>query len=156
MLAVGGIVAASAVFSKVPGEETVASDARRNSAVYVKMSDGTLIAVDVWLPAQINAGERLPVLTLTTRYWRATETGWLQRALHGLAIARIEAHRFVDVLNARRFVVVRVDARGTGASGGNRLGEWAPAEIKDLGEIARWASQQPWSNGRVGAVGVSS
>ncbi len=155
VLAVGGIVAASAVFSKVPGEETVASDARRNSAVYVKMSDGTLIAVDVWLPAQINAGERLPVLTLTTRYWRATETGWLQRALHGLAIARIEADRFVDVLNARRFVVVQVDSRGTGASGGNRLGEWAPAEIKDLGEIARWASQQPWSNGRVGAVGVS-
>jgi putative CocE/NonD family hydrolase len=33
--------------------------------------------------------------------------------------------------------------------------EYSPAEIADMGEVAAWASLQPWSNGRVGTFGVS-
>lgn len=33
--------------------------------------------------------------------------------------------------------------------------EWSPAEVADLGEVAAWAALQPWSNGRVGAFGIS-
>jgi uncharacterized protein len=157
ILAGGGVLAGSAMLTKVPGEEMLAGNLKRNSAVYVKMTDGTKIAVDVWLPPQMKAGERLPVLTMTTRYWRTQQVGWLQRALYGIGLGEegFTTGKFLDFMNKRGFVVLQVDARGTGASGGNRLGEWAPDEVKDFGEVARWASIQPWSNGSVGAVGVS-
>ncbi len=48
-----------------------------------------------------------------------------------------------------------VDARGSGASTGERLIEWSPDELADLGEVVDWIVRQPWSNGRVGAWGVS-
>jgi hypothetical protein len=50
-----------------------------------------------------------------------------------------------DYLNARHFVVMGVDARGSGASGGHRETEFSREEIADLGELASWAAQQPWS-----------
>jgi uncharacterized protein len=151
------VVAVSAMVTSIPGEETLASGAKRNSAVYVKMRDGTQIAVDIWLPKQMKAGEKMPMLAMTTRYWRAEQVGWLQRALYGLGLGEdsFTTSPFVDFMNKRGFIILQVDARGTGASGGNRLGEWAPDEVKDFGEVARWASVQPWSNGSVGAVGVS-
>jgi uncharacterized protein len=153
----GGVLATASIVTKIPGEELVAGGLKRNRAVYLTMSDGTPIAVDIWLPEQMKAGERLPVLTMTTRYWRANAVGWLQRGLYGLGLGTdgFTTNPFLDYMNGRGFIILQVDARGTGASGGNRLGEWAPAEVKDFGEIARWASQQPWSNGNIGAVGVS-
>jgi putative CocE/NonD family hydrolase len=57
--------------------------------------------------------------------------------------------------NQRHFAVLAVDARGSGASGGNRTMEWSPAEVADMGEVAAWAAQQPWSNGHVGTFGIS-
>jgi uncharacterized protein len=149
--------AVSAMLSKNPGEEILAGNTKRNSAVYAKMSDGTLIAVDVWLPPKMKAGEKMPVLAMTTRYWRAQQVGWLRRVLYGIGLGNVgcKTWPFVNFMNKRGFVILQVDARGTGASGGNRLGEWAPDEVKDFGEVARWASTQPWSNGSVGAVGVS-
>lgn len=153
----GGVLAGSALLTKVPGEEMLAGNVKRNNAVYVKMPDGTQIAVDVWLPPQMKAGEKMPVLAMTTRYWRATQVGWLQRGLYGIGLGDegFTSDPFLNFMNKRGFVILQVDARGTGASGGNRLGEWAPDEVNDFGEIARWASIQPWSNGSVGAVGAS-
>jgi uncharacterized protein len=157
ILAGAGVLAGSTMLTKVPGEEMLAGNIKRNSAVYLKMTDGTKIAVDVWLPTQMKAGEKIPVLTITTRYWRAEQVGWLQRALYGIGLGKdgFTTGKFLDFMNKRGFVILKVDARGTGASGGNRLGEWAPDEVKDFREVARWASTQPWSNGSVGAVGVS-
>ena len=50
---------------------------------------------------------------------------------------------------------VDVDVRGSGASFGTRPIAWAPAEIKDGAEIVDWIIAQPWSNGKVGAMGIS-
>jgi predicted acyl esterase len=52
----GGVLASCAKFIKIPGDEPVASRLRRSSAVYVKMSDGTPIAVDIWLPEEMQEG----------------------------------------------------------------------------------------------------
>lgn len=41
IVAGGGVLAASTMLTKVPGEEMLAGNTKRNSAVYVKMSDGT-------------------------------------------------------------------------------------------------------------------
>ena len=61
----------------------------------------------------------------------------------------------VRYFNQRRFAVLLVDARGTGASGGHRAIEFSPAEVADMGEIAAWAARQPWCNGSVGTFGIS-
>jgi len=33
--------------------------------------------------------------------------------------------------------------------------EFSPVEVADIGEVAAWAAQQPWSNGRIGTFGIS-
>ena len=40
---------------------------------YIAMRDGVKIAVEVWLPANLAPGERIPTLLSQTRYWRATK-----------------------------------------------------------------------------------
>jgi hypothetical protein len=121
------------------------------------MRDGVEIAADVWLPPDYRAGQRLPVLMRTTRYGRDGQFGWAFRLLVGLK--QTDPHgpgdEQTDYLNARHFVVMLVDARGSGASGGQRQSEFSREEISDLGELVSWAAQQPWSNGRVGAFGNS-
>jgi len=121
------------------------------------MRDGVEIAVTVLIPPDLKLGERVPVLMRTTRYWRGQQTGWGMRAM--VALGLVDASTLVDeegaYFNHRRFAVLLVDARGSGASGGRRPIEYAPAEISDMGEVAAWSTQQPWSNGQVGTFGVS-
>jgi predicted acyl esterase len=52
------------------------------------------------------------------------------------------------------YVVVRVDARGSGKSPG-KLDPFAPREIRDLSNAIEWTGVQPWSNGKVGLAGIS-
>jgi predicted acyl esterase len=66
---------------RLPGEEIVPAGSRRNLAVYVPMRDGTQIAVDVWLPPDLAARERMPVLICITRYWRAVRYTWTFRVM---------------------------------------------------------------------------
>jgi hypothetical protein len=121
------------------------------------MGDGVQIAVDVWLPQDYQAGQRLPVLMRTTRYGRDGQFGWAFRLLVGLKQTNPHGpgDEQTDYLNARNFVVMVVDARGTGASSGHRDREFSPEEIADFGELAKWAASQPWSNGRIGTFGGS-
>jgi putative CocE/NonD family hydrolase len=76
-----------------------------------------------------------------------------------VALHQLRRENLVDkqraYFNQRRFAAIVVDARGSGASGGHRVMEYSPAEVADMGEVAAWASVQPWSNGRVGTFGVS-
>jgi putative CocE/NonD family hydrolase len=50
---------------------------------------------------------------------------------------------------------VAIDVRGSGASFGHRQQEWSPDEVRDGAEVVDWIIRQPWSNGRVGATGIS-
>jgi predicted acyl esterase len=52
------------------------------------------------------------------------------------------------------FVVVTVDGRGSGMSPGY-LDPFSPQETRDFYECIEWAGLQPWSNGKVGLLGVS-
>jgi putative CocE/NonD family hydrolase len=149
--------AAAGARVRLPGEEMTPAGIRRDTAVYVPMRDGVEIAVDVWLPANHRAGDRWPALMKTTRYWRATELRWGMRLLLALGLRRQE--QLVDeqreYFNRRGYVVLKVDARGSGASGGRRVVEYSPDEIADMGEVAAWAARQPWSNGKVATFGIS-
>jgi uncharacterized protein len=151
------ILATVTTFTTLPGEEKTPAGIRRDTALYIKMRDGVAIAVDVWLPQDYRAGQRLPVLLRTTRYGRDGQFGWAYRL--AVALKQADPHgpgdAQTDYLNQRHFVVVVGDARGSGASGGRRETEFSREEISDLGELVNWAANQPWSNGRLGTFGGS-
>ena len=52
------------------------------------------------------------------------------------------------------YVVIQVDARGTGKSPGY-LDPRSAREMQDFYECIEWAGTQPWSNGKVGLAGIS-
>jgi uncharacterized protein len=52
------------------------------------------------------------------------------------------------------YVVIRVDSRGSGKSPGY-LDPFCPREIRDYYNAIEWAALQPWSNGKVGLLGIS-
>ena len=52
------------------------------------------------------------------------------------------------------YAVVRVDSRGAGWSPGF-MDCNSPREIDDLYQCVEWAGTQPWSNGKVGMLGIS-
>jgi predicted acyl esterase len=52
------------------------------------------------------------------------------------------------------YIVIRIDSRGSGKSPGY-LDPWSLIETHDYYEAIEWAGTQSWSNGRVGALGIS-
>ena len=109
------------------------------SSLYLSMHDGVRIALDVLLPGDLPAGRKVPALLKISRFGRAPLDGSIS-----------EEDRFwVEHGYAR----VLVDERGTGASFGTS--GYGPAEVGDLREIVEWIVRQAWSNGRVGAIGIS-
>lgn len=143
------------IVKPLPGSERVPAGWLRNSSHYLTMSDGTRIAADVWLPAELQPGERVPVLLRTTRYWRAHAVGPLYRLLVSLGREQVPNLSEATSWNRRGYALVLVDARGSGASFGQRPVEWSDAEVADAGRVIDWISSRPWSNGRVGTYGVS-
>jgi hypothetical protein len=106
---------------------------------WVTMPDGVRLAVSLWLP---ETGAPVPVVLETTPYRkrdssRAYGRFWGRKlAQHGVAFARL-------------------DARGSGDSGGLLLDEYLPREQADAAETIAWLAGQPWCNGSVGMRGVS-
>jgi len=121
-------------------------------SLYVPMSDGVQLAVDVWLPKGSKSGETLPTILRSTRYWRGYALGPIAPLL-----ALMGNDPYVEAENWTRagYALVVVDVRGSGASFGQWSQLWSAQEISDLGEVVDWIIAQPWSNGRVGAYGVS-
>jgi predicted acyl esterase len=52
------------------------------------------------------------------------------------------------------YVIINVDARGAGQSPGY-LDPFSPQETRDYYDAIEWAGVQPWSNGKVGLLGIS-
>ncbi len=151
------IIAALAILSLIPPryrKETVAGGLKKNSAFYLTMRDGTKIALDLWLPSNLAEGQQVPCAIRATRYVRAFEPGPLMKILYHFGVKdnlQIECEPWEKA----GYAVVVVDVRGTGASFGTWVIPWADEEIADLGEVIDWIVKQPWSNGRVGAYGIS-
>jgi uncharacterized protein len=129
----------------------------RYSSCHLTMCDGVRIAIDLYLPAGLTSDVRLPAILHQTRYYRSMELRWPLRMLFG---GKPFQHIAADKRRRRRFVAggyawVDVDVRGSGASFGSRVGEWSPDEVRDGAEIVDWIVRQPWSNGKVAALGNS-
>jgi len=113
-----------------------------HQSVYVSMSDGTKIAVDVWLPKNLTRGTAVPAIVEFTRYWRS----------YGYTIPMPD---YSPVFNDYGYAFVGVDVRGTGASYGTWEAPWSPDEVHDYYEIIDWIVGRTWSDGNVGAIGQS-
>lgn len=121
----------------------------RPRSVYVTMRDGVRIAVDVYLPQGEAAPPRFPTIVVATPYYRRFRTSDPDVERSPMAF------RYRDAFVPRGYVLLVMDVRGTGASFGHRDAFRSPKERDDYGEIVQWIVDQPWSDGRVGATGIS-
>jgi putative CocE/NonD family hydrolase len=117
---------------------------------YLAMKDGTRLALDLYLPQSVPA--KLPTILLLTPYYR-------RFALAPDAPPGTEpspnAGRWRDLFVPRGYALVVVDVRGSGASFGTRDAFRSPRERSDYHAIAEWIAGEDWSNGRIGATGIS-
>ena len=115
---------------------------------YVTMRDGCRLAVDAWVP--VGAAGTVPAILIHTPYYRRFA---MRPGAEGERCPN--AAKFRDVFVPRGYALVVVDIRGTGASFGTRDSFRSPREREDSAEIADWIVAQPWSNGLIGATGIS-
>ncbi|HVL97426.1 MAG TPA: CocE/NonD family hydrolase [Solirubrobacteraceae bacterium] len=108
----------------------------------VPMRDGVELAVDLVLPEGLAPGARVPVILTLTPY---------HELYKGLGdVQGMDGYRFV----ADGYAFALADVRGTYESGGC----WdygGLRERQDGHDLVEWLGTQPWSNGRVGMMGVS-
>jgi putative CocE/NonD family hydrolase len=149
------VVVVAGLLHRDPAHALTPSGRLRGASSYLTMRDGTRIAVTVWLPPDLRPGERVPALVKGTPYWRGEALTFLGKALAELGAPVLQEEPDVGILNSRRYAVVAVDTRGTGASFGHQDILLDDPEVRDFGEIIDWSARQPWSNGRVGAYGFS-
>lgn len=119
-------------------------------SVYVAMADGCRLAVDILLPNG-DASRRWPTILILTPYIRRFE---LAPGATGVEPSP-NTYRYRDMFVPRGYALVVVDARGTGASFGTRDSFRSPRERDDYRLIADWIVAQPWSDGGIGATGIS-
>ena len=110
--------------------------------VMIPMPDGIQLAADLYMPADIPAGEHLPVLLEYTPYRKNDSRG-----------SKYEMYTYFV---KRGYVVARVDIRGTGNSQGRTIPyEYSEIELSDGDAVIAWLAKQDWSNGNVGMFGIS-
>lgn len=129
------------------------------------MSDGTILRANVFRP---KADGRFPVVMAKAAYgkdvhfrdgygpqWNRLKELYPDLDQNGttgrfLRWETVDPERWVP----EGYAVVTVQSRGSGKSPGY-LDPYGPTETKDYAEAIDWAGTQPWSNGKVGLLGVS-
>jgi predicted acyl esterase len=132
--------------------------------VALRMADGALLRADIYRPA---ADARYPVILSYGCYAKglAYQEGypaqWSKMIADHPDVLEGSSNKYQswEVADPERWVpdgyaLVRVDSRGSGWSEGV-LDPFQPLETDDAVEWIEWAGVQPWSNGRVGMLGIS-
>jgi len=121
-------------------------------SLYLEMPDGVKLAVDVYVPEGERPEGGFPAILHLTPYYRrfALKTG-----AAGSTEACPNAAKFRDSFVTRGYAMVVVDVRGTGASFGTRDSFRSPREREDFRTIMDWVVAQEWSDGCLGATGIS-
>jgi len=142
------------------------ADVRKDEDVAVRMADGTTLRLNLFRPA--HAVGPLPVL-LSAHPYRKDATPRLRRGRWSLSFQFRIMHQSEPLQISdqtsweapdpawwaqRGYAVINLDTRGGGRSEG-RGDLLSDQEAADIAEVIAWAAAQPWSNGRVGMLGVS-
>ena len=124
----------------------------------VPMRDGTLIAVDVFIPTKCAdpCEGPFPVVWEYTPYQRSNADPYIG-FLFGELMGKTDdaSHsEVVQLLLSHGYAFARADMRGSGASSGWRM-DFMPDIADDGKEIVDWIAAQPWCDGNVGMIGGS-
>ena len=122
------------------------------TSCYVEMRDGVKIAVDLYLPKDLNTKTKLPAILHQTRYFRRQKYKLISKLLRFKKNAK---KRIIDKYVKNGYAYINIDVRGSGASFGSRKMEWSPDEVKDGAEVVDWIVAQSWSNAKVAVIGMS-
>jgi uncharacterized protein len=132
--------------------------------VVIPMRDGAELRANVFRP---DANGRFPVIMTLGPYGKDVHLSqfmppaWeaLKRRYPQILEASSCKHLVFEtpdpeVWAPHGYIVVKVDSRGAGKSPGY-LDVNSPAEFRDFYDAIEWAAVQPWSNGKVGLLGIS-
>src|SRR3984885_5970261 len=109
----------------------------------IPMPDGVQLAATLYMPADLEPGQRVPVLLEYLPYRKDDDDAVSDYGHH----AYFARHGYVGV---------RVDIRGFGNSQGVvPPREYSAQEQEDGERVIAWLAGQPWSNGKVGMLGIS-
>lgn len=132
--------------------------------VPITMADGVTLRADVFRPV---AEGRYPVIMTHGPYAKGLtfQEGYpgmwarLSTAYPEVVAGSSNAYQNWETVDPEKwvpdgYVCIRVDSRGAGRSPGH-LDIFSPRETQDYYECIEWAGVQPWSNGKVGLLGIS-
>ena len=132
--------------------------------VPIPMDDGLVLQADVYRPIQ--AG-KYPVVLSYGPYAKGLSfqegylDQWQRMAAQHPDVTEGSTNKYQswEVVDPEKwvpdgYVCVRVDSRGCGCSPGY-VDPFSPRETRDFFLCIEWAGTQPWSNGKVGLLGIS-
>lgn len=132
--------------------------------VPIPMSDGSILMANVFRPEAVG---NYPVLLSMSIYGKDIHTRdfkpdiWEEMRVLLPRLCETSSCAFhawevpdPEVWVPEGYVVIRVDARGSGKSEG-KIDPFSPEQIRDFYEAIEWAGTQSWSNGKVGLAGIS-
>lgn len=132
--------------------------------VRITMDDGITLAADIFRP---DDDEPHPVLLAASPYGKGLpfQVGYtnnfnaMMREHPEIGAQSTSKYQVWEYPDPERwvpqgYVCVRIDTRGAGGSEG-AIDIFSPRETQDLYACIEWAGVQPWSNGKVGMLGIS-
>lgn len=142
------------------------ADVRKDEDVPVRMRDGVTLRLNLFRPA--NAEGPLPALLSAHPYRKDSMPRFKRgkwslsfqfRIMNQPAPLRISDQTSWEAPDPawwaqQGYAVINLDTRGGGHSEG-RGDLLSDQEADDISQVIAWAAEQPWSNGRVGMLGVS-
>ncbi|MPV89539.1 CocE/NonD family hydrolase [Georgenia ruanii] len=144
--------------SEIRTWEVGAQRIRIRKDLRVPMRDGVELAADAYhgvedrprpaLVALSPYGKELQALALTMPPQRRPSPMW-DGCIEAGDIARVVAEDYVHVIG---------DLRGSGASGGEHIGNYNAGGVplgQDAYDFIEWVAAQPWCDGNVGMIGIS-
>ncbi|CAM3446684.1 peptidase S15 [Rouxiella silvae] len=109
--------------------------------LWLPLSDGTRLAVRLWLPDSASE-QPVPAILEYIPYRKRDGTRTRDEPMHGY-------------FAGNGYAVVRVDMRGSGESDGLLADEYLLQEQNDALEVIEWITSQAWCSGNVGMMGKS-
>lgn len=144
--------------------ETIRDNMKILWNVPIEMSDGVTLRADVFMPVQEGAYPTIMTYGPYAKgqaFQEAYENQWnvMVKDFPEIMEGSTNKYQNWETTDPEKWVphgytVVRVDSRGAGWSEGIQH-LWSKKEIEDFYACIEWAAKQPWSNGRIGLLGIS-